>query len=375
MLEVQKYLKSGKTLQDLSAELGIIASAHDTLPLVILNYGQIDSPKTNPIARECRGLVLNSQTFDLVARSFPRFFNWGEVADEMPLFNFNTFNAFEKVDGSLVILYNFEGKWMANTRGSFGTGAIDRFSNRTWHDGFCAAMGVDNLEVLAKVGLDPKLTYVCEFCSPWNKIVRRYPEPLMYLLSRFEGETEIQWNENAYRDICTTGLFEKVKHWHFSNVDQILVFLEKNSTDDPTFEGVVIRDDNNRRWKIKSKTYLGLHAIKGAEGNLFNPKHLLPFVLSGNGAELLTYFEEATDAFNELKKSVDREFEQLTQVWHDYKDVADQKTFALAINGKTRFTSILFTIKKKFGNAQTLEHLQHAWRNSEAQILNNLKLE
>jgi hypothetical protein len=38
MLEVQKYLMSGKTVDELKAELGINYAQHPTLPLVILNY-------------------------------------------------------------------------------------------------------------------------------------------------------------------------------------------------------------------------------------------------------------------------------------------------------------------------------------------------
>jgi hypothetical protein len=83
-LQVQEYLHSGKSWANLTDELGIKVVFHPSLPLVTVNYDQIESPKTHPIVRECRGLVLHRQTFDLVARSFPRFFNWGEVADEMP---------------------------------------------------------------------------------------------------------------------------------------------------------------------------------------------------------------------------------------------------------------------------------------------------
>mgnify|MGYP000921629595 FL=1 len=76
MLEVQKYLKSGKTLEDLKNELAIKTTHHDSLPLVILNYDQIESrPKDHPIVRECRGLTLRSDNFDLVGKSFNRFFN------------------------------------------------------------------------------------------------------------------------------------------------------------------------------------------------------------------------------------------------------------------------------------------------------------
>lgn len=58
MLQVQEYLTNGKSLEDLQSEFGLNISRHPNLPLVILNYDQIESrPKSHPIIRECRGLV------------------------------------------------------------------------------------------------------------------------------------------------------------------------------------------------------------------------------------------------------------------------------------------------------------------------------
>lgn len=111
MLEIQKYLLSGGSFCDLNEKLGIKPCYHPELPLVILNYDQIESPKLDPFVREARGLVLNSNDFSLVARSFPRFFNWGEVPEEMDQFDFTDFTVQSKEDGSLALLYYFENNW------------------------------------------------------------------------------------------------------------------------------------------------------------------------------------------------------------------------------------------------------------------------
>lgn len=109
-MNVIDHLKLTKNLNDL-INLGIIVRHHDNLPLMILNYG-IDSPKFDPLVQDCRGLVLDDN-FNLVARAFSRFFNWGEIQN--PQFNFNKFNIHEKIDGSLILLYFFDGNWYANT--------------------------------------------------------------------------------------------------------------------------------------------------------------------------------------------------------------------------------------------------------------------
>jgi len=131
MLCTQKYLLSGKTCDDLSNEFYIKTNFHPDLPLVILNYDQINSPKKHPVVRECRGLVLNSSDWSLVARSFPRFFNWGEVPEEMDFFDFDDFVVQSKEDGSLVIIYFFNNEWHVNTKGSFATDMMQNQSF-TW---------------------------------------------------------------------------------------------------------------------------------------------------------------------------------------------------------------------------------------------------
>ena len=287
MLEVQKYLQGGKSLADLNSELGINSVVHPELPLVILNYDQIESPKTHPIVRECRALVLNTNDWSLAARSFSRFFNWGEVADEMKDFDFSNFFVQSKEDGSLCVIYYFNNEWHANTRGSF---ALDnmQLQSFSWREGFCKALGISSLSSL-KGKLNEKYTYICEFCSPWNKIVRKYTEPVMYLLTAFDGYNEL---DRATCDNLVQGLFKRPEVFEFTSIEQIQEFLTEQSAKDATFEGVVIRDCHGHRWKVKSASYIALHSLRGESGNLFNPKHLLPFVMAGEQAELLCYFPE-----------------------------------------------------------------------------------
>lgn len=361
MLKVQEYL-SVKTLEDLNKELGIAVTPHDTLPLVILNYDQIESPKTNPVVRECRGLVLEKDTNKLVARSFSRFFNWGEVADEMGLFNFSNFHTFSKEDGSLVLIYNYNGVWYANTRGSFGQHKI-QFSDLTWYEGFCKALKVNKLDELK---LDPEVTYVCEYCSPLNKVVRRYADHTMYLLTAFRGYHELTPHEV---DNVRHENFLRPERFDFKDVKQIHDFLTHKSEVDPTFEGVVICDNNFQRWKVKNPTYLSLHQLRGEGDNLFNPKYLLPFILSNEGDELLTYFPEVEETFKQQKVQVEEAYSKLVEVWNAAYKIEGQKDFALAIVGKTPFTGLLFSLRKDHGNNQNEELLKKAWRNNVDGIL------
>lgn len=368
MLEVQNYLSSGNSFEDLTAELGIKAAYHPTLPLVILNYSQIDSPKTNPIVRECRALVLTTDTHQVVAKSFDRFFNWGEVAEEMSSFDFSDFVVQSKEDGSLALLYHYDGHWRVNTRGSFAQDKME-FQSFTWEQAVCKALRMNSLdEIDARLGYDLRgCTLVCEFCSPWNKVVRKYEQPVLYLLTAFGvgGEMDVGYCEKlaVQLDVLRPTLYQ------FTNIEQIQKFLQDQAAADPTFEGVVMRDRHGHRWKVKSPTYLGLHRLRGEGDNLYNPKHLLPFVLAGEESELLAYFPEAAEAFYRTKSRVLEAYVRLLHLWADHKDIEQQKDFALAIQGKSPFTFMLFNVRKMHGKAQTAKHLDEEWRRSEAQIL------
>ena len=113
-MNILAYLES-HSLEDLTAELGIKVAQNEKYPdLYCLNYCQIKSPKTNPIVKECRSLVLEIKYIDsvrktecrIISRSFDRFFNYGEAGtgDDMKP---NEMIAYEKVDGSLVGLFYY----------------------------------------------------------------------------------------------------------------------------------------------------------------------------------------------------------------------------------------------------------------------------
>lgn len=367
MLNVQKYLNNG-TLDELQAELGIKVAVHPELPLVILNYDQIESPKNHPIVKETRGLVLNKNNWSLVARSFPRFFNWGEVPEEMPLFDFSDFTVQSKEDGSLAIIYNFDGNWHFNTRGSF---ALDymQYHSFSWREGMCKALKINDLSELNNK-LNPELTYICEFVSPWNKIVRNYKDPQMFLLTAFCGFNELQPEEV---DAVCCDIFVRPQRFDFKSIDEIKCFLNDQQLVDPTFEGVIICDRNFRRWKIKNPGYLSLHKIRGEGDNLYHPRHLLSFILKNEGDELLTYFPEVKDQYYLLKEKIEELFNELHDVWLKNKDIESQKDFALSIKDQTPFTSVLFDVRKKFGNEPTVDDLRKQFIAAESLILRQIQ--
>ena len=89
---------------------------HPTLPLTIWNYTEEVqyNNKWDEITLSARGLVTD-EFGTIVARPFTKFFNM-EEGKHTPT---TDFEVFEKVDGSLGIVFNYKGEWMIATRGSF----------------------------------------------------------------------------------------------------------------------------------------------------------------------------------------------------------------------------------------------------------------
>jgi RNA ligase len=96
---------------------------HPSLPISIYNYSRKTQyeGKWDDITLKTRGLVLDNEG-NVVAKSFDKFFNYEELVgskfkpSQIPN---EPFEVFEKMDGSLGILFNYGGEWILATKGSF----------------------------------------------------------------------------------------------------------------------------------------------------------------------------------------------------------------------------------------------------------------
>ena len=64
--------------------------------LVMFKYSQFDSDFMNPLVRECRGIILDEDTFDVVSYAFDKFGNYGEPY--CPEIDWKTARVGEKLD-------------------------------------------------------------------------------------------------------------------------------------------------------------------------------------------------------------------------------------------------------------------------------------
>ncbi|MGL4941637.1 MAG: T4 RnlA family RNA ligase [Thermoguttaceae bacterium] len=362
-LHTQEYLQS-HDYDDLLSEFGIEHRRSKDLPMVILNYNMYLIPtgkKGHPIVRECRGLTLDSRDNSLVAKSFDRFFNYGEMKDDP--FDFGDFSVQAKEDGSLIKIFYFENRWHIHTRFSFGDGACCD-AGESWESIVLQTLKLNSTSDLDKF-LKRNLTYICELCTLANRVVREYTEPHLFLLSIFEGAREFSLDECDQENT----IFERPKVYKFAGIDEILQFLDQTEANDPSFEGFVLRDGANNRLKVKSKSYLKLSYYFGNR-TAFHPRQLIVLVHDGDTDEILTYYPNVRPDYEKVKETVEKHLEKL---WTLYCENANKgkRGFHESVVGTPLYV-VIERLYKQFGNAATREDLFQLWRQNEDKVLGEL---
>ena len=346
MLETTRFLReNGMDWSLLESRFGISVTKSPCGNMMKLSYSQIDSPKTEPIVMECRGLILYAEDAFPVAVPFDRFFNFGEALEITSQFVWgDSVAAFEKVDGSLSILafdHRHSNEWFFTTRGSFAEGEL--IPGKSWKEMMWAAAPpkrkIENV-------LDQKVTYIFEYCSPYNKVVRDYREPIMYLLAARHNETLVEFSDEELDALALELGVLRPERYVITSPSEADKFILDRSEGDATWEGLVCKDVNGLRVKIKSPKYLSLHHMKD-NGNIFLPKNLISFVLAAERDELVVYFPEVGPYYDKLMDWTEKQFTSLVSVMESAKTLESQKDFALYITKEvpTPFASLLFRLK------------------------------
>ena len=178
MLQVQNYLRQGNPLVSLAGEPYnlIIKEEGD---LVMLKYNQLTSDFTEPICKECRGLILYKPTWDVVSLPFFKFFNYGEpYADDM---DETELHIYQKIDGSLAKVWYFEGSWRLSSNGVIDGSQVVLNNGINFQSLFMKALSSYGLDWYNFTStLDKNYTYMYELATPDNKIVIQYDKYMLF---------------------------------------------------------------------------------------------------------------------------------------------------------------------------------------------------
>jgi len=337
-MKVIDYIKEHGTVK-LNEEFGIMVKKYEE-GLYVLNYDQINSPKSNDIVKECRGLILDHE-FNIVSRSLDRFFNLGEQPDTQTHLDWSKAICHEKVDGSLIKIYNWKNTWYCSTRGTAfaesGCNFGDSFKSLVFK-----ALDCDDeteFQVLCDLWLDADWTYICELTCRENRIVKSYDGyKLHYLASRHNQSGE--FGDEYEKEAALTLGAREINIYSFSSVEDCIE-TAKHLPD--LEEGYVVYQDGKPVCKVKSPAYVAVHHIRG-EG--LSPKRIMQLVLINEQDEYLNYFPEDEKFFTPYVKTFEKLLHEMEVVYTRFEGIVAQKEFALAVK-EYNYAAVLFQARQK----------------------------
>jgi RNA ligase len=320
---------------------------HPTLPLTIWNYTEKVQYESlwDEVTTSCRGLITDN-VGKIVVQPFKKFFNYEELVGKGVIPEKGDYvYVQEKMDGSLGILFNYDGEWIMATRGSFTSEQ--------------AVMGLEIVK--EKYFLDSwmqEYAYLLEIIYPENRIVVNYGvEKVTFLSAVLNGtykwnstdDTELHWSTSLMifksNGIHESDVVKTEQHFKFS--DELYKSLkEKNETNK---EGFVLRfQPGNFRMKIKFEEYVRLHKI------MTNLSTTAVWEVLSNGGNMDELLKDVPDEFYDKIKEYEDELKfMFNSLSNDYgihfRDIqnmmdkvgGDRKNFA-NVAKQYKYPSLLF---------------------------------
>ncbi len=256
----------------------------------VINYAvafedtfSLDSEKSHynmTIRRECRGLIFDTATGQLISRPYHKFFNAGEK-DETQLNKINLYEphvVLEKLDGSMIRpIPTADGFHLATKAGitDVAMNAEVFIADKPHYAQF--------INKCIQKGTTP----IFEWCSRKNRIVIDYPEDQLILTAMryvFEGSYVTY---EVMKNYATAWGIPVVKAFAWNTGGKIDEKIEEvvdhiRKWDDG--EGVVIRFDDGHMVKIKADDYVLRHKSKD---NISQEKNVLQTILDDSVDDLV----------------------------------------------------------------------------------------
>jgi RNA ligase len=218
--------------------------------------------KWNSVTMKTRGLIVNWDTKEVLARPFDKFFNYGEPSQEEQheLDLSDEVEVYDKLDGSLGIRYvRPDGRSAIATKGSFHSEQAD------W--------ATKQLHLYMTTHLDDNLTWLFEIIYPENRIVVTYGFEGLVLL----GARDIETGDEYFPEDLLEWKGRKATHFRYKTLREALEASPRRNA-----EGfVVYLPEFDVRVKIKQEDYLKLHKTVFS----FGPQYIYDRLDQGQSAE------------------------------------------------------------------------------------------
>lgn len=348
-------MRLNKKILDKYVEDGwLIKQTHPSLPLSIYNYSQSTQYESHwdEVTLSCRGVITDDVTGKVIVKPFSKFFNYEEIPNDVPWLSSEYVYVQDKMDGSLGILFNYNGEWIMATRGSF-----------------TSDQAIRGMEILkSKYILDvfePSVAYICEIIYPENRIVVNYKQENLVFLGAVINWTFNGWKESDQDELhwTTAKAYFKMSGIKASNIvktEQIFkehlghdLYKKLKALNKQNEEGYVLRFfPSNTRVKIKFEDYVALHRILTNVSSYDIWENLMKF---GKLPEEM--LKDVPDEFYNWVKRVEAEIwaefiKVKNQAYTDFNEAFDRncgstefdKVFALDVKSMKN-SGLIFSIK------------------------------
>ena len=282
----------------------------------------------NEATLQCRGIIVDGN-MNIVARPFEKFYNYEELLEQGVTIPDLPFDVYEKMDGSLGILYWIDDVPYLATRGSFK-------SRQALH-------GTEILHTKYKDmwnRFDKSKTYLFEIIYPEDKHCIDYHGEIddIYLLAVIDTETGEETDSiDSYRDcLSVTKHYEGIKDWK----------TIREEFDGTNREGFVVRFSNGFRMKLKYEEYFKIHFMRSYLSKKKVFEHILAGTLDEIESRLQYLDEENVLYYNKVKKEIYDRYDEIEKeflsIYKPSSEFETRKDYALWAQKQTGYMSMIF---------------------------------
>jgi RNA ligase len=277
--------------------------------------------------RECRGIIFDSKTGDIIRRPFHKFFNVNE-RDETQDHSVDLSRGhaiLEKLDGSMIAPFLVNGQmiWGTKMGATDVTKPVEEFVKNNPHY-------VEFAEIMIESGFTP----IFEWCSRKQRIVLDYSEDQLIL--------------TAARHI-TTGryaVYQTLNYWaQMGKIPVVRAFEPQTDMkefieyvrDLEDLEGFVVRFDDGHMIKLKCDWYVQIHKAKEA---ILQDRNIVEIILDEKLDDIKAHLpaedrDHLTEFEHDFNIRIGIVAEQIIDILFNIKeDGIDRKTFALEMAPK-----------------------------------------
>jgi hypothetical protein len=329
MLAIVNYIKKNG-LEKAISEFKLVCKEYEHK--ILLKYNQIESDMSIAEVQDCRGLILEKGTWNVMSLAFRKFFNSAEIhADKI---DWNTAHILNKEDGTMIQVYYdwHDMTWYAATTGTAnGEGEVNNKYGTTFNQLFWET--VNNKYGFNTCLLDMDHVYVFELTTPYNIVVTPHGESKATLLAVRNRNTLIEIPHVELNMVSISLGIPLVKSYDLNvgNANELADTLIGMPWSE---EGYVVRDANDNRVKIKNPAYLAVHHLKGktAEHNI------MTIIKTNELEEFASTFPDRRDELYRLKGGYDELVGKLESIWSELSKIRpsdassdERKRFAMSV--------------------------------------------